>query len=409
MRIWAFPSFYPLDHPGLKWSGIFAHRQYVGLKENGAEVKVIVPVLWYPPKPFSKLNSNWKMLSRVNYPKERTFEGVQVYHPRIANMKPSRLFNRKQYEERYTQAIVSFFKSNNIQLNKETDIFYSQWIPTGRMVQQAARQLGVKSAMLAIGDDIVVWPHESADKKAAFIKAWKEADLRLAVAAYLADEGNKIVGEVLPYKVVRRGVEHQKFVPAKPGEKERIRQEFNLPADKIIILTVGSALVRKGWLDLFDALAEIVKTNQDILLVGIHSGSKELQLDDEAAKRGLTKYFLNMGEVAPQTINQLYVAADIFCLPSHWEGIANSVVEAMSCGLPVLTTAVCGHPELITSGENGILVEPKQPGQITKELAMLISDRKKRETLGANARNFIVDVWGSFAQNSAKLYKILSS
>ncbi len=409
MRIWAFPSFYPLDHPGMKWSGIFAHRQYVALQENGAEIKVIVPVLWHPPKPFSKLNANWKMLSTITYPKERIYEGIKVYHPRIANMKPSRIFTRKQYEDRYMEAIVSFFKSNNIKLNKETDIFYSQWIPTGRMVQQAAHQLGVKSAMLAIGDDIVVWPHESADKKAAFIKAWKAADLRLSVAAYLADEGNKIVGEALPYKVVRRGVEHQKFVPAKPGEKEKIRQEFNLPADKIIILTVGSAIVRKGWLDLFDALVDIVKTSPNIVLVGIHSGSKELKLDEEVARRGLTNYFVNMGEVAPQTINQLYVAADIFCLPSHWEGIANSVVEAMSCGLPVLTTAVCGHPELITSGENGILVAPKQPAQIAKELADLITNKEKRDTLGANARNFIVNVWGSFAQNSDKLYKILSS
>ena len=83
------------------------------------------------------------------------------------------------------------------------------------------------------------------------------------------------------------------------------------------------------------------------------------------------------------------------------------VVEAMSSGLPVLTTNVCGHPEVITDNINGILVPPMQPKIIAEKLQELISHEDLRVELGKNAREFIVNTWGNFAQNAARLYKIL--
>jgi hypothetical protein len=83
MRIWAFPSFYPIDKPGLKWAGIFAHRQYKALIENGAELVVILPVLWHPPFPFAKLNDNWATLAQNAYPYQRIYDGITVYHPAL--------------------------------------------------------------------------------------------------------------------------------------------------------------------------------------------------------------------------------------------------------------------------------------------------------------------------------------
>lgn len=408
MRIWAFPSFYPIEYEGLKWHGIFAHRQYKGLIENGADLKVIQPVIWYPPFPFYLLDKHWRALSKIKYPLERDYDGIKVYHPRRANMKPARLFNIENGKG-YIESILNFFRKNNIQLDPKKDIFYSQWLLTAGYVQEAAHQLGVKSAILAIGDDVNIWPQKNAQNLAFFQKTWREADFRMAVAAYLADEANKLVNEKLPYYVVRRGVEYDKFVPVSENEKGKIRTELNLPNNKIIILCVGAPIAVKGWLDLFDALAELKKINPDFLLAGINSGYGELDLNQEASKRGIQEVFLNLGEVEPQKINKLYNATDIFCLPSHWEGIANAVVEAMSCGLPVITTNVCGHPELITNGQNGILIPPREPDMLYNELLKLVSSEARRKELGSNARNFIVKEWGSFAQNALKLYKILSS
>ena len=143
MKIWAFPSFYPFDYPGKKWQGIFAHRQFKGLIQNGADLNVIVPVLWSPPAPFHKLDPNWQKQHEINYPLKRVYDGVTVYHPRISNMRPSRFF-KKTYEERYIDAINSLFIDQNIKLERDKDIFYSQWLPDSVMVQKAAHFMRMK-------------------------------------------------------------------------------------------------------------------------------------------------------------------------------------------------------------------------------------------------------------------------
>lgn len=406
MRIWAFPSFYPIDRPGKKWAGIFAHRQYKGLVANGAIVNVVQPVLWAPPAPFHKLDPGWKKQAEMDYPEEREYDGLKVYHPRIANMKPGKFF-RKSYEERYADALTRLFKKLGVKIDPETDIFYSQWLPESRIVQHAARRFGVRSAIMGVGDDIIVIPHESEQKMRDFKKVWKEADIRMAVADYLGREANKILGEDVPYTVIRRGVDYNFFRPATVEERTEVRKEYNIPDDKIAILSIGTAIVRKGWLDMLDALRELGKVNNNFLLVAVYAGHADFDLAEEVSKRGLTDHFLDLGEVEPKKVNRLYHAADVFCLPSHWEGIANAVVESMSCGIATLTTNVSGHPELVNSGETGIMVPPKRPDLIYKELLDLVNNAEKREMLGKNARNFIVNTWGNFNDNALLLYKRL--
>ena len=193
MRIWAFPSFYPYDHPGHEWSGIFAHRQYKGLIESGAELKVVVPVLWHPGGPLSGLHPDWKESGKLNYPVQRVYDGITVYHPRIENRKPSRLF-RKPYADRYIDAIIGFFKNNHIKLDPAKDIFYSQWLPDAGLVQIAAKRLGIRSGVLAIGDDVLILPQTAQGRFDFFKRTLHEADARFFVATYLGDAANKITG-----------------------------------------------------------------------------------------------------------------------------------------------------------------------------------------------------------------------
>ena len=405
-RIWAFPSFYPFNKPGLLWSGIFAHRQYKGLIENGAELKVIIPIPWFPPFPFSLLHSEWKKFAEIDYPYERVQENVHVYHPRIYNIRPNRL-TKKSYEERFQNSVIKFFKEKNIVLDPARDIFYSQWVPNSALVQQLAHKLGVKSAILGIGDDVIVYPHEKPEYLNVFTKTWTEADHRFVVADYLGREANRIAHSNASYDVIFRGVDYNYFKPASQAEIAKAQQEYKIPEGKTIILTVGTAIVRKGWLDLFDALQEIKKVNADFIQLAVHAGTSELDLDEEARKRGLEANFLNIGEVYPNLLNKVFNAADIFCLPSHWEGMANVVIEAMSSGLPVVTTDVSGHPEIVNNGVNGILVPPKRPDILAKELLSLISDKDKRTLLSSSARDFIVNKWGDFNDNTRPLYQKL--
>jgi glycosyltransferase involved in cell wall biosynthesis len=78
-------------------------------------------------------------------------------------------------------------------------------------------------------------------------------------------------------------------------------------------------------------------------------------------------------------------AADIFVLPSLWEGFGNVIAEAMACGTPVVSTD-CPHGpgEIITHGENGLLVPPANPDALSKALLQLLEDQDLRRELSKN-------------------------
>lgn len=103
-------------------------------------------------------------------------------------------------------------------------------------------------------------------------------------------------------------------------------------------------------------------------------------------------------------------AADIFAFPSNFEGLPNAVLEAMSCGLPVVTTDYWGEPrDLIREGVDGFIVPRDDVGGLTTALRDLMNDAKKRKTMGLNARqvlqrfteNEIIDEWEALLQSAA--------
>ena len=122
MRIWAFPSIYPFPKPGLTYNGIFAHRQYKGLIENGAELQVIYPVFWHPVYPVSLLHHEWDTAQKAGFPLEREYEGIKVYHPRMPNIKPNR-FVKKDKSERFVDTVVKFFKERSINTTNNSNEF----------------------------------------------------------------------------------------------------------------------------------------------------------------------------------------------------------------------------------------------------------------------------------------------
>ena len=137
----------------------------------------------------------------------------------------------------------------------------------------------------------------------------------------------------------------------------------------------------KGHADLIEALATM-RTSPALLLIG--DGALRGQLEARASALGLGDrvHFLGRRLDVPRLLRR----ADVACLPSHAEGLPNSVLEAMLAGLPVVVTAVGGCPEFIDHGSNGLLFQPGNVAALAGALDRVLGDSAAARQMGARAR-----------------------
>ncbi|MDD5277473.1 MAG: glycosyltransferase family 4 protein [Methylovulum sp.] len=157
---------------------------------------------------------------------------------------------------------------------------------------------------------------------------------------------------------------------------------------KINVLFLGLVGKRKGVYDLLPAFAAAVKMAPQLFLRigGNGEVEKAKALVDEL---GLQAHVECLDWVSGTAKNELLRDADIFVLPSYNEGLPVSILEAMSWGLPVITTAVGGIPELIKDQVNGLLISPGDVAALQNRLEQLGGDADCRHRLGMAARESI--------------------
>ena len=170
-----------------------------------------------------------------------------------------------------------------------------------------------------------------------------------------------------------------------PGERSRSRDDF-------VILGVGSLEPVKR----FDRLIEIALTLRSKIQRGVRvvlAGDGRLRqliagLAHQAREQGV-KVDLVGRVTDPLALLQLYQSADVLLLTSDHEGTPNVIMEAMSCGLPVVATAVGGVADLVQPGEAGFLFAPDQAEQAVAALVQLAREPSLASGLGARARSLI--------------------
>lgn len=158
---------------------------------------------------------------------------------------------------------------------------------------------------------------------------------------------------------------------------------------------VGRLAPEKGVADLLDAVAQL-PSPPPVVIIG--DGPERARLQRRAASLPVTWAGATpQGGIAP-----LLRASDLFCQPSHMEGVPNATLEAMACGLPVVATRVGGLPEVVTP-ETGILVEPRQPAALAKALREGLARRWDRHAILAHASRF------DWRLNAETLFRVLAA
>ena len=186
-----------------------------------------------------------------------------------------------------------------------------------------------------------------------------------------------------PAKVItiRNGVDLAGWPPSKI-DRQKKRMELRLGAADVLVGAIGRLDRQKGFSTLIEAMARLKSAPLRCVILG--DGPEHARLQALIRRHHLERTTWLLGEKGD--IPSWLSAFDLYCLPSLWEGLPNSLLEAMALGLPVAASAVDGVPEAVTSGKDGILVPPAKPAALASALKMLCDDPAQRASFGAAAK-----------------------
>jgi len=172
----------------------------------------------------------------------------------------------------------------------------------------------------------------------------------------------------------------------RPGT-DRIAAKPRAAGPMVELLAVGSVVPRKGYDILVAALARIPDLAWRLIIAGDRERSAETAqgLDAQIARLGLSGRVTFAGAVAPQRLMALYAAADLFVLPSRFEGYGMAYAEAIAHGVPVVGTRAGAIPDTVPAGA-GVLLPPDDVEALATILRGLIESPGERQRLAAGAR-----------------------
>ena len=186
--------------------------------------------------------------------------------------------------------------------------------------------------------------------------------------------------------------ENQIFVLPNPVKMPLFKRNYTKKSDNIKFLFLGRIGQRKGAFELIEAFSRLPlqqRTQASLIVAGDGETEKAIKLvkDLELSDRINIIDWVNSEER-----DALLSKSDIFVLPSHNEGLPMAIIEAMSFGLPIITTPVGGIPELISNGDNGLLIEPGDIQELSNAMQYLINNESIKNFLGTKAKERVASL-----------------
>jgi glycosyltransferase involved in cell wall biosynthesis len=221
--------------------------------------------------------------------------------------------------------------------------------------------------------------HRLADKTraAAFVACISDFCRSQLMGLVEEDHWDKLI-------VVHCGVDLDEYLPPQRSSWPK--------AAALEILCIGRLASVKGHVLLVDALAELHAAGYAqarLTLVG--DGPRRSAILQHVRRRGLEAHVTYLGALGQDEVRELFTTADVFCLPSFAEGVPVVLMEAMASEVPVIASKIMGIPELVTDGEDGLLLAPGRTDLITQALVRLIEDPELAARIGAAGRQTIAE------------------
>lgn len=204
---------------------------------------------------------------------------------------------------------------------------------------------------------------------------------------------------------IYNGVSPDECCPRHPPGSEGL--PYGLKAHHRVLLAVGRLHRQKGYDVLMRAFAAVQKEYPTLKLLIIGEGEDENHLKNLAKSLDLTEQVIFTGMLKDS--GRILRRAEVFILPSLWEGMPNALLEAMAAGIPVVATEVGGVPELVLQGATGILVPPGDADALARAITDLCGDPAKARSMGEAGRKRVEEHFSLAAMLDAteRLYREL--
>ncbi len=226
-----------------------------------------------------------------------------------------------------------------------------------------------------------------------FKSIWKKAEMIIACSEGLKNRALKFLPSVT-IDVIPNGVELDKFFPVEAKQN----------SDELKLITAGRLSPTKRMDILIEAVRIVQKKGLKVRLTIAGGGAGEQSLKQMVSEKKLDSCIEILGRVELEKMPDLYRGSDIYISASMLEGMSNSMLEALACGLPIIATRCEGLDELIDN--NGIVVENATSEEISNAIIKLNGDRQIMKQMSIAARQQAEKFsWTRIAEKYVQLYE----
>ncbi len=312
---------------------------------------------------------------------------------------------------------LSFFLSAAVHVLRHRDQYdiihlhgaYRRAIPIVAAARLANLKTVVKMSMMGTDDPATTreWLFGG-----LLMKALAHADAVVAITEELAQS---YLQAGLPEEHLVRipnGVDTSRFHPVDPPTKTLLRKQLGLPLDAPVVLFVGVVNRRKGVDLLLEAWPQVGSEFPDAILVLVGP----LPMSSGASESGIVR---NVQAAAQQdrikvlgqqpAVERFYQAADVFVLPTRREGLPNALLEAMACRLPVVASSLPGVSQVVTNGNEGLLLTIDDSAALSSAISRVLGDVRMAQKLATAAERTIEAHYAlrGIADRYSSLYRAL--
>lgn len=251
-------------------------------------------------------------------------------------------------------------------------VAHTHW--SNLLVLPVARSLGVprRIAVIHCPADALPWPSRLAERLAVLHRA---ATAQVAVSPSVARScpawfHPQVIANAVP--------------PQRPGDGAAMRARLGLAADSPLAVAVGRLAVEKGQVDLIRLLARQPRLR--LAIAG--EGPLRPELEHLAATLGVADRLLLLGAMPAAAVSDLLAAADLFLMPSRFEGLSLALLEAMQAGLPIVASDIEGNRDGLGEGPTaaGLLVPPGDLDALDAAVRSLLEQPGQRQDLAGRAQ-----------------------